>query len=423
MNRFFAFLPLLLLALPAAGQPGNPLRRLLRHDTTAVVRRVLGAAAAHRVQILYTQIRRDKRGRPSFRSYTYRLRPQEYFYPASTVKLPTVALALEPFTTWNCKGLPQPTRESPLRIDSAFAGQTRVLADSTAPGGQPSIGNYVRKVLLVSDNDAYNRLYEWLGQGALNQRLRQLQLRRTRIIGRLAVGDKEPGSRHTNPFTFYLDSAGQTVLDRYPARFNAQPLPPLRARRIRIGRAYLEGEKRIGQPFDFSTKNAFPLREQQRVLRALLFPEYTPRRRQFRLDPDDYAFLRRYLSLPPRLSQYPRYDPAQYPDNYAKFVLVGGPPQALPDGVRIYNKIGQAYGFLIDNACIVDSLRGVEFLLTAVVYANADGVLNDDQYEYDTVGLPFLRRLGQLLYQHELTRTDERRRRQVRAYWSAQQER
>lgn len=424
MNRFFAFLPWLLLALPASGQPGNPLRRLLRHDTTAVVRQVLREAAAHRVQILYTQIRRDQHGRPSFRSYTYRLRPQEYFYPASTVKLPTVAIALEQFSQgWNCKGQPLPTRESPLRIDSAFAGQTRVLVDSTAPGGRPSIGNYVRKVLLISDNDAYNRLYEWVGQGPLNERLHRLHLRRTRIIGRLSVGDKEPGSRHTNPFTLYFDSAGHPAARRYPARFNERPLPPLRARRIRIGRAYMEGEKRIEQPFDFSTKNAFSLREQQRVLRALLFPDFTPVRRQFDLSSGDYAFLRHYLSLPPRLSRYPRYDAAHYPDNYAKFLLVGGPPTALPEGVRIYNKIGQSYGFLIDNACIVDSLRGVEFMLAAVVYSNADGVLNDDRYEYDTVGLPFLRRLGQLLYHYELTRTDEQRRRQVRAYWSAEHER
>lgn len=423
MNRFFAFLPGLLLALPVAAQPGNPLRRLLRHDTTAVLRQVLREAAAHRVQIIYTQIRRDQQGRPSFRSYTYRLRPQEYFYPASTVKLPTVAIALEQLNGWNCKGIPLPHRESPLRIDSAFAGQTRVLTDSTAPGGRPSIGQYVRKVLLVSDNDAYNRLYEWVGQGPLNERLPRLGLRRTRIIGRLAVGDKEPGSRHTNPFTFWLDSAGQTVVSRYPAQFNAQPLPPLRARRIRIGQAYMEGEKRIGQPFDFSTKNAFPLREQQQVLRALLFPESLPWRRRFQLEDADHAFLRRYLSLPPRLSQHPRYDPAHYPDNYAKYLLVGGPPAALPEGVRIYNKIGQSYGFLIDNACIVDSLRGVEFMLAAVVYANADGVLNDDRYEYDAVALPFLRRLGQLVYQYELTRTDERRRRQVQAYWSARHER
>ena len=32
-----------------------------------------------------------------------------------------------------------------------------------------TVGNYAKRMLLVSDNSAYNRLYEFLGQGALNQ--------------------------------------------------------------------------------------------------------------------------------------------------------------------------------------------------------------------------------------------------------------
>ncbi|WP_165903872.1 serine hydrolase [Hymenobacter gummosus] len=437
MNRFFAFVAFLLMAGPALAQPGNPLRRLLRRDTAAVMRRVLADPAAHRLQLIYTQIRRDAQGRPSFRSYTFRLRPREYFYPASTVKLPAAAAALE----WLHFGTSMadivvrvgmappgqrytvPRRNTPLQIDSAYAGQTRVLADSTAPAGRPTIEHYIRKVLLVSDNDAFNRLYEYTGQRALNRLLRVHGYRRSRIIHRLSVGDAEPGSRYTNPFRFSIDSAGTAKTLRQPPRYNSGPLPRLRAGHYRVGRAYLQGGRRVEQSFDFSTKNNFPLREQQRVLQALLFPQAGARRQRFSLDSADYPFLRKYLSLPPRLSQYPRYDAKEYPDNYAKFLLVGGPPAALPEGVRIYNKIGQAYGFLIDNACIVDSLRGVEFMLSAVVYCNQDGVLNDDQYDYDTVGLPFLRRLGQLVYQYELTRTDERRRAQVRAYWSAPHER
>ncbi|MCC3157530.1 class A beta-lactamase-related serine hydrolase [Hymenobacter sp. 15J16-1T3B] len=418
MRRFFALALLLSAAPPAAqAQLANPLKQLLRRDTAAVMRQVLHNPAAYRLQIVYTQIQRDEQGRSSFKSFTYRLRPKEYFYPASTVKLPTVAAALQKLQRLHLE------REMPLRIDSTFAGQTRVLLDSTAPGRRPTIGQYVRKILLVSDNDAFNRLYEFVGQAELNQDLRHWGLPGTRIIHRLSVGDKEPGSRHTNSFTFFADSTGAAVRYQQPAAFNDAPLPVLPAVAPRVGRAYLSGEQRIEQPLDFSDKNFFPLAEQQQVLRALLFPQFVPATQRFDLAAADYAFLRKYLRLPPRQSRYPRYDAAHYPDNYAKFLLVGGPPAALPEGVRIYNKIGQAYGFLIDNACIVDSLRGVEFLLSAVVYCNEDEVLNDDHYDYDTVGLPFLRRLGQLVYQYELTRTDERRRQQVRTYWAAQQER
>ncbi|GAA4374679.1 hypothetical protein GCM10023186_06350 [Hymenobacter koreensis] len=430
MNRFFVLLLLgLNLPLTVQGQFGNPLKQLLRRDTSAVVRRVLADAAGHRVQILYTQIQRDAQGRPSFKSYAYRLKPNEYFYPASTVKLPVAALALElinggrPPQTWP-KGYAPPTRETPLQIDSAYAGQTTVRTDSTAFGNKPTIGQYIRKVLLVSDNDAFNRLYEFIGYNNLQALLGRRQLGSTRIVHRLSVGDKAPASGQTNPFVFFLDSAGHSVPYRLSAQFKTDHLwpSPLTLKGIDVGNAYFENDKLVQKPMNFGVKNFFPLNEQQQVLRALLFPEFVPANQRFELLPADYAFLRKYLSLPPRLSQFPKYNPQDYPDNYAKFLLAGGPPAPLPEGVRVYNKIGQAYGFLIDNACIVDSVRGVEFMLSAVVYTNADGVLNDDKYEYDSVGFPFLCRLGQLVYEYELRRTSPARTQQINGYWSAKNE-
>ena len=133
----------------------------------------------------------------------------------------------------------------------------------------------------------------------------------------------------------------------------------------------------------------------------VLFPESVPPARRLRLLPADYALLREALSQLPRQSQHPRYDAAHYPDTYAKFLLGGGGIAPLPPGVRVFNKIGQAYGFLIDNAYIQDETNGVEFLLSAVLYVNADGVLNDDIYEYDRIGFPFLRDLGRRVYEAE----------------------
>ena len=53
--------------------------------------------------------------------------------------------------------------------------------------------------------------------------------------------------------------------------------------------------------------------------------------------------------------------------------------------------LSQAYGFLIDTAYAQDEAPGVKFLLSAVLYLNAAGVLNDDEYGYDRIGLSFLR--------------------------------
>ena len=43
-------------------------------------------------------------------------------------------------------------------------------------------------------------------------------------------------------------------------------------------------------------------------------------------------------------------------------------------------------------------------MLTATVYVNSDGILNDDKYDYDETGWPFMKELGQTIYQYELNR-------------------
>ena len=56
---------------------------------------MLDNPALYDVQIVYTQINRDAQNRPSFKTYRYQVDKDRYFYPASTVKLPAVLLALE----------------------------------------------------------------------------------------------------------------------------------------------------------------------------------------------------------------------------------------------------------------------------------------------------------------------------------------
>ncbi|GAA4034716.1 hypothetical protein GCM10022409_18950 [Hymenobacter glaciei] len=395
---------LLLAGTVKAGAQGraNALRQVLRHDTVGLGR-VLARPAAYQLQILYTRIRRDAAGQPHFRSYSYRVRPQEYFYPASTVKLAGAALALQKLRALSAQS-PGLSPDSPMLTDSAFAAQSRVRRDTSSASGRPTIGNYVRKALIVSDNDAFNRLYEFVGPGELNRELARLGLRHSRLLHRLSVGDQEPGSRHSNPVRFFADTAATQLLYAQPAGYFSGAWPRLGLREEGIGQAYLNGNQQITGPMDFSQKNAFSLPDQQQLLRTILFPESVPAARRLRLAPDDYARLRAALSELPRESRHPCYDVAHYPDTYVKFLLGGAGLAALPLGVRVFNKIGQAYGFLIDNAYVQDEAHGVEFLLSAVLYVNVDGVLNDDKYEYDRIGFPFLRDLGQRVYEAELQR-------------------
>lgn len=111
------------------------------------------------------------------------------------------------------------------------------------------------------------------------------------------------------------------------------------------------------------------------------------------------------MSQQPTETSYPAYDSTEFHTNYVKYLL-GGADEAvqLPPGMRIFNKPGWAYGFLTDVAYVADFDHGVEFLLSATVYVNSNGVIGDNTYDFESIGRPFLRELGTVIYEAERQR-------------------
>ena len=398
MKRYLSLLFVLILIMSCRESPQNPpnlLKKLmLKHG--GMVEGVAKHADKHEVQILYTQIDRDSLNRPIFTSHSFRLDSSQYFYPASTVKLPATILALEKLNRFNMRGLDKSTT---MLTDSARPSQTSVYADTTAEKGLPSIGHYIKKILLVSDNDAFNRLYEFIGQGPFNERLWQMGYIGTRIIHRLEIFLSQEENSWTNPIRFVK---GDAQVYEQPLTHNNAPIPIPSP--ILKGKGEIIGGELQSKPKDFATKNAFPLREQQELLKSVLFPDYVDAKQRFQLSEDDYQFLYRYLSKLPRESDFPKYPEEDYPDGYSKFFLLGDKRTRMPQNIRIFSKIGAAYGFLIDNAYVVDFENKVEFLLSAVIYVNENQIFNDDTYEYDFIGFPFMAELGRMVYAYELQR-------------------
>ncbi len=358
---------------------------------------ILKNVEKHEIQILYTKIDRDQNNRPAFRSYSYRVNSKEYFYPASTVKLPAAVLALEKLNDLGIKDL---NKYTSLRIDSAYAGQTAVTHDSSAEKFLPSIAHYVKKIFLVSDNDAYNRLYEFLGQRQLNEALWKKGFKNLKLTHRLSIALPAEQNRYTNPFTFY---DGGKIIYHQPPGFNPIAFKNKLKTTLK-GKGYIKNGDLVNEPKDFSPSNYISLEDLQGILKAILFPEAVKGKQKFHLQPDDYAFLYKYMSMLPRESDYPKYDTTEYYDSYGKYFLFGDSKERIPPHIRIFNKSGQAYGYLTDNAYIVDFDNKIEFLLTAVIYVNEDQIFNDDKYEYDTIGMPFLANLGRVIYEYEKTR-------------------
>lgn len=376
-------------AVQAGNNTENPLEHALRSHA-ADFDSILSRPDIYEVQIIYTEIQRDRAGRPRMREWRHNVDSSRYFYPASMVKMPLALLALEKINHLQ-KEYPLLTKDTPYRLDSLRPWQQTYTEDPGAPGGMPSIAHDIRQIFVVSDNLAYNHLFEFIGREYINNTLREKGYTRTGIVHRFNYPGRD--NRYTTLMTFYDESGGIYQQDElYDDNTWMNP-----QRSTTKGRGYYTAtDSLVLQPFDMSRKNWFSLNDMNLMLKAVMFPELVDPVHRFDLTPDDYQFLRHYMGIFPRECDYPKYDSTWY-DGYVKFFLYGDSKEQRDGKIRIYNKVGEAYGTLTDVAYIHDTESGAEFMLAATILCNKDGIFNDDRYDYDQTGFPFLAKLGKVM--------------------------
>lgn len=393
---FFVFLFLFFHMAVAQSPTGASFPSVLNTNRQSLFQKVLHQPDRYRLQIIYTQINRDRQNKPTFTNYYFHYDPSLYFNPASTVKMPLAFLALEKLNALKKKGVDKNTT---LLFDTSQPWQRPLYNDTSAANGHPTIAHFIKRAFLISENDPYNRLYQFVGQGETNRRLHEMGYTDVRIT-RQFMGLTPEQNRYTNPIRF-VDGSGKTIYAQAPA-YNTDSFDF--SKPIRIGRAYLNrDDSLVNEPFDFTVHNALSLGTLQQLLQSVLFPQSVAEKQRFHLSRDDYAFLYRYLSQFPSETPDPKYDTTAFYDSYVKFYFRDS-THHLPAGVRVFNKVGWAYGFLTDVSYVADFAHGVEYMLSASLYVNEDDVLNDNKYEYESIGWPFLYQLGQTIYRYELKR-------------------
>ena len=358
------------------------LRKLVQSMPDPLAR--MATDGQYEVQIAYTQVDRDGSNQPHFITHQLGVNSEQYFYPASTVKFPVALFALEKLAAASVSGLD--------RSSAMISGDN-----------SDSVEGHVRKVFLVSDNEAYNQLYNYVGIDRIQSQLMLKGSREARIVHRLAI-KREPRLGYvSNPVRF--ESSDGALLLRQPKKVSESTYRHGLSAKKGIG--YFENGSLIRDTKNFSRNNSFPILEQQALLQQLIFPDIVPIEQRFALSANDRAFVLQAMSDFPReeklFTEYQKYD-----DDYVK-PLIGWHPEPIRDSLRCYNKSGEAYGFLIDNAYVVNLEQQVEFFLAVVVHVNANRIYNDDDYEYELLGYPFLGALGQVIHEFETKRDRPRR--------------
>jgi len=350
----------------------------------------------YRFKIVFTEIKRTKE-KVSLETVGFRMDESEYLYPASIVKLPTILIGMEEYNKIH-KLRPRVTYETLIKFNKEKGCMP--AAFSVKVGNKLeyfSLDLFTKQMLGISDNDAYNRMFDFVGQQQLNRRLKELNYQNGKIIRKFVLNCSLDQNRISDSYVFL----GRRNAWLYNRRGISNPDTILADSTYKIGKAYEGFDKKIvPRPFDFSRQNNLELVDLHKTLNGVVFPKS-----EFSHTFDITEAQRKYVLL--NMGKYPSefgldFNPIDFPATYKKYLFFGKDSNMnyTNDSLsrfRSFNVVGLSFGCAIDAAYLVDLDTGKECVLTVGIYANEDEVINDAKYDYENLAYPMMKDIGRLI--------------------------
>ena len=360
----------------------NPVSSSMKGDS--FLKEILKNKENYEIQIIYTEIKRDKEGKPHFMDFEFQVDENNYFYPASTIKLPIVILTLDKINELRSKGI-NVSLKSKITLSPLDQEMSLIQKDSIT-----SFQNLIADILLVSDNSASNVLIDFIGYNHFNAKMNQAGFNKTYLNHKFS-----PDPNYTIDWeikTMFNDLiSSNEKRDIVKADDNILGLK-------KGEKKFKDGIVELGS-LDFSQKNRSSIIDMHNIIKRIIFPSKFDDDNAFNLNVEDYDFLRYWMSRFTHEDLGNKFTTdKKYFESYNKFFIHGADTVVTNKNIRVYNKIGQAYGTSTDNAYIKNYQDDVEFFLTATIYTNKNNIINDNVYEYEETAIPFLAKLSQSLY-------------------------
>ena len=360
----------------------NPIELVLKSDP--YLKEIVKDKEDYEIQVMLTKVNHDNT-KIDFQNYQYQHDENQYFYPASTIKLPIVVLTLKKINELRSKGS-DITLKSKIILNNVDNYSNFKLQDSIT-----SFQNLIADIFLVSDNSASNILIDFIGYNYFNDEMQNAGFDRTYL------------NHKFNPDP-YVNSTWQiSDLDNNMISSINDNQKIIKADDKTNGldkgeRRYFNGEI-LDESLNFSEKNRFSITDMHNLIKYIFYPEIFDMANTFNLNVEDYDFIRYWMSRFTYEDIGEKFiGDEKFFETYNKFFIHGDEQSVSNEQIRVYNKIGQAYGTSIDNGLIKNYQNNVEFILTSTIYTNKNKVINDNLYEYDDIAEPFLAKLSRAIY-------------------------
>ncbi|MDX2147827.1 MAG: serine hydrolase [Planctomycetota bacterium] len=358
----------------------------------------------------------------------------EYFYPASTVKVLIAAAALAMLDR-----LEPPS--APVGDAPATTARFAFRDDSGSFAPERSFNEELALCLIVSDNEASNRLLELVGLDGMRTYLDQIGLYQARVVHHLSSTRTPDEQRRSRAVRLTIGSRTHEL----PGRVAAPVSPPLESDtppRIDVGIAHSREGETIPGPMSFRAKNLVPLDSLHAFLRALGSPDsgdakprvLPPTRDSVassgsnlslgsgcgpRLDlsAPHRALLVELLSSTPEAWSRSRgfrpevADGEQYSDHRFRPIATGLARATFSHGPDdpwiVASKIGTAYGFVTDVAYAIHRPSGTTLTLSMTMESNPSGMVGAGGYD-EAFALAFFSDVAQAVARDVLKEAEAR---------------
>jgi hypothetical protein len=352
---------------------------------------VLKNPSKYYFQLIYTKVEKHA---DKINYHTYSINQgNQYYYPASLIKFPLAFVALEKLTA---------LKDSGVHIDDSISVNTCSCDFATnnyvAKHKHPTMLQFLREMMVMSNNDAYNLYFDFVGRDLLNSRMHAMDIFDIQMKNRFTGGCGEENNKAFGGIVFNKNSYREDIKIPCSASIQNWEIDSIIYPTFFESKSYYK-KKMITNRQNNAANNYVSLLQAHKLLINLMHPSAKLYQNDFKID-DAYKneFIKALGSFPRELENS-SYDTANLADYYYKFFIDPKVIQTNENKIRVYNKVGLASGFVSDVSYFYDSTHQIEYFISAAILSKK---ANSNENNYNDLGIPVLRKIGGLIYTDEL---------------------
>ena len=339
-----------------------------------IIDQVLANPEKYHLQIHFTAVNEQER---AIVLNEYSLYKDKYYYhPASLIKFPLALASLEMFTKFQEQfGISLQSKIESKTCSCDFGTDNYVNHKS-----KPTLDILYREMLIMSNNDAYNFFYDFVGPTYFNKRMTELGLSNIILRNRFYAGCAGEKAKLHGGISFMKDSANV----KYAIRCQTDSLQD------NVQSIYLnEGAAK--------SNNLVSLYSLHQLMKKLFYPATSNSVPALNISETNLNYFKQTIASYPK--SIPEY--SSYPNHYHKYLI---PPDLINNqdsSIKIYSKNGNAGGYISDIMYFTDEKNKVKYFLSVSMYNASNKYYYRRRTYYTSPGIDFFRQLSKVLYNYE----------------------